>query len=190
MALMQQISTSELVGLPGQTVQQIPTVDQLESLENLALAAADAHMSSAVRFAFDDYMEANATYERDQWYGQYPSSATPAPVLLLNGDLDLNTPLPLALHAMNRLNNSRVGGEQRIIVTPFSSHCTIVGSPLKSSPSYTCGQQMISSFLLNGLHGVDTSCLNDVITNDWQAAYPATIAAVRMLFNTSSMWDE
>jgi len=98
-------------------------------------------------------------YQPDEYFNKAPKPQIP--VLLLNGDLDAETPLK---YAQQQAVNMGAPANVRLIEVPYSSHLTILNSHQHNS-SMTCGMEMMASFLNNDgqFPSVDTSCLSRLI---------------------------
>ena len=101
------------------------------------------------------------TYDPDLEYYNKTFSTNTVQVLLINGDLDPQTPLWSA-----QSQNENIGGNtHRLITVPFAVHGTMVKSPVKTKGKPDCVLQIFINFLNMenpDVKTVDTSCLNDL----------------------------
>ena len=77
---------------------------------------------------------------------------------------------------------------QRLITVPYAAHVTAFpGRSEVSNSPYSCGMQMMTTFLLNdGV--VDDSCLNYLLPPDFAGVRSETQATSVMILNTTDMW--
>jgi pimeloyl-ACP methyl ester carboxylesterase len=90
---------------------------------------------------------------------------TQRPVLLLNGNLDPQTPLLYAEQQYNNINSM----QKQLIVFPNAVHGVIANTPVNVT-ALDCGMQVILSYLANSgdLAKLDTSCLAMLIPISFQ----------------------
>lgn len=117
-------------------------------------------------------------YTPDERYHGKAFRTESTSVLMLNGDLDPDTPL----------SNAKVQFEviqaplKHLVTIPFASHFTVFSSPVHDSDSIDCGLQIMLSFLSDSNKAPDTSCLSGLISPDWHGNSA-------MPFGTKDMWD-
>ena len=92
------------------------------------------------------------------------------PTLLLNGDLDAQTPLSSALAQKDHLRGSNI--KMKVLVG--AAHGTVFVSPTKTPRSLPCGLQMFLSFLRNPLGPTNDSCMADLLPVEFRV--PAALA--------------
>ena len=106
--------------------------------------------------------------------------ATSSAVLILNGTLDPQTPLPNAI-AFDALVTSP---HKTFVTMPFSAHATIEQAQVMSVDEPACGYQVLQSFLGNPV-APDTSCVG--------MALPVSFASdpdqAETWFGTDDLWD-
>ncbi len=99
------------------------------------------------------------TYATDKYFNQPIESTTQVPVLLLNGDLDIATPIGAA---KAQLDNLKVANK-RLISIPNAQHGALWTSPsvvAGGRENLTCGEQLFISFVQVGnVENVNTTCL-------------------------------
>ena len=98
-------------------------------------------------------------YTLDAYYYNNTFTAT-VPTLLINGELDPETPLWSAQAQANNIQGSR-----SLVVLPKSGHMTFFDSPFING-TIPCGMQILINFLNNpDLNTVDTSCAKNIYFN-------------------------
>ncbi len=116
-------------------------------------------------------------YERDAYYGAF--AKTKAPMLMLNGTLDPQTPLAVAQPAGDFYR----GANQHFVVIPYSPHTTLTQSLLDTSGK-TCGAELARQFLYDPTALLDTTCLSLVLPLN----FAGVTAITSLLFGTESPW--
>ncbi len=106
------------------------------------------------------------TYTPDDYWGLWADPSVP--ILSMNGTLDLQTPIEVAVAARDALT----GEHQTFVEIPFANHGVLTQSPVQSENSRDCGLQIMLSFMDNPQAAPDTSCLNDLREIDF-AGNPA-----------------
>lgn len=97
------------------------------------------------------------TYERDRYVGKW--AAPTVPVLTMNGDFDVQTPIETA-----RLYETKLAGAGKTFVfVPFANHGTIYQSLTRSGD--VCGLRIVLSFLEQP-SAPDTSCTKETVAPD------------------------
>ncbi|KAG9404081.1 hypothetical protein AC1031_005619 [Aphanomyces cochlioides] len=101
-------------------------------------------------------------------YGLANSTTIPnnASVLILNGDLDPQTPPQGARVLLNRLQ----GGKKRLITFPGAAHGTVITTPVKTEGMVTCGMNLVAQFIYtNGdVASLDLTCKADLVNTTFQ----------------------
>ena len=114
--------------------------------------------------AFDIPQSSWPTYPKDEYWGKY--AVTQAPVLMLNGTLDVQTPIETASRMKDHIN----GPHQTFVTIPNANHGTIISSPtlgVGGMPGSNCGLLVIESFLDNPQGDPDQSCLQHLMPLDF-----------------------
>ena len=88
------------------------------------------------------------------------------PTLMLNGDLDAQTPLSGAQAQRAHLRGSNI----RLKVLPGVVHMTTYFSPTKAPRSLPCGLQILLSFLGNPAGPINDSCIADLLPVDFHVS--------------------
>ncbi len=118
-------------------------------------------------------------YSRDEYYGQYPSTATP--LLLLNGTLDPQTPLLVAQPALDHYS----ADHQTAVVVERSAHGVLLQSPLDDLGTETCGIELMAQFVRDATSTIDASCRSQVRELDFNGRPEIT----ELLLGTANAWD-
>lgn len=116
-------------------------------------------------------------------------AATDRPVLMLNAELDGQTPLEDAL----RIRADLHGPTQYFVTMPGAGHIVLLNSVLRGAsgdrPEDNCGTLVMLSFLDDPTRPPDTSCRDDVQRLDFDAADPFNRTNSLENFGTEDMWD-
>ncbi|KAG2394221.1 hypothetical protein C9374_003985 [Naegleria lovaniensis] len=103
------------------------------------------------------------TYTPDADYFQQKFT-TNIPLLMLNGNLDPNTPLWSALSQ----NASMGGNSHDLVIIPFSVHCTLESSPTVAESFIPVGMQLLVNFITMEQPNVflmNRTCLDEINFN-------------------------
>lgn len=115
---------------------------------------------------------------------EYSTSETP--ILMLNGTLDPQTPLEIAIPAKDKFTKAH----QTFITAPYSAHGvmtqTVTMNSINGGPA--CGEKIIFNFINDPTAEVTTECFEDLIPvefgnsmfNQYMSSY---------LFGTTDMWE-
>jgi hypothetical protein len=117
-------------------------------------------------------------YEHDAYVGKYPESS--APVLMLNGTLDPQTPLEFA----QAVAPHYVAPAQQLVVLPRAAHGTVDQSPTVKNGE-ACGKTLWLAFVGAPRSTLDTSCTERILPHDFQGGE----ALAGTLFGTASLWS-
>jgi pimeloyl-ACP methyl ester carboxylesterase len=133
--------------------------------------------------AFDVPRSVWPAYPTDEFYGKY--AQTSVPLLMLNGTLDVQTPIETASRMKDHLN----GPHQTFIAIPNANHATIQQSPTRAlagagGQGPPCGFTIVMSFLDDPKGPLDTSCLSNLLPLD----FSGDSAANDYFFGTKSIW--
>ena len=129
-------------------------------------------------------------YERNEYYLRWPRYADPlddtwadsdVPMLMLQGELDPSTPLDFAAEVGAQFD----GAHQHWTQFPYSPHNVISGSPL-SHDAYAehCGERLFYAFLLDPEGELDTGCVAEVATIDFEG-----LVYGPYIFGTEDYWE-
>lgn len=126
-------------------------------------------------------------YEDDGTFGKL-SDAT-VPLLMLNGNLDPQTPIDTALPAADHFN----GQNQHFVEMPWAPHGVVFVSytkeNLETQEGLKCGEQIMFDFLSDPAATPDTSCLADLAPLEFSADSEVNKATSLELFGTPDMWN-
>lgn len=121
------------------------------------------------------------TYPKDEYWGKY--AVTQTPLLMLNGTLDVQTPIETASQMKDHLN----GPHQTFVTIPNANHGTVFNSPtttFSKNGGQNCGLVMMEGFLENPTEAVDQSCLNDLAAID----FSGVASSNAYFFGTTEIW--
>lgn len=117
-------------------------------------------------------------------------ASTQRPVLMLNSDLDFQTPLADAMEILGDLN----GPSQWFVTMPDAGHVVIFNSLLSSAqgdnPIDHCGARVMLSFLDEPTRRPDTSCISQVYRLSFDAANQRNRKSSRENFGTEDLWGD
>lgn len=125
-------------------------------------------------------------YSPDQYVHQWPD--TDMPVLILNGDMDPQTPVEGARFAREHYN----GANQYLVEFPTAVHGIL---PLTLLPGIalnavdTCGSRIFFEFLDDPDTVPNTSCTGSLIQPDFSGATEHARDAAQKYFETEKVWD-
>jgi pimeloyl-ACP methyl ester carboxylesterase len=117
-------------------------------------------------------------YAHDEYVGKWAETAVP--VLTLNGDLDVQTPIEGA----RRFASSLVGPNKYFVPIPWANHGVLENSATQDGGQ--CGLDVIVSFLDDPRSRPDTSCTARTIAPNLDSD-PNTLKA---FYGTSSAWGD
>jgi pimeloyl-ACP methyl ester carboxylesterase len=111
----------------------------------------------------------------------YEWADTGIPLLMLNGDLDPQTPIWVAAPAGENLN----AANQQFVLVPRSAHCTVVSTPVAQPGDTPCGLSIMMSFLEDPNVPVDTSCIASIPVE----TFTGVPANNQYLLGTADLWE-
>ncbi len=95
-------------------------------------------------------------YETDDFLGGFATEHKN--FLMLNGTLDFQTPLEVAMPAKENLT----GSDHHFVTVPDANHGVLWASPVKTAGKADCGRQIFFDYLSNPEKDPETSCLADL----------------------------
>jgi hypothetical protein len=116
-------------------------------------------------------------YPRDEYADAWPT--TSVPMLMMNGDLDPNTPIWITQQAEDHFNQAG----QYFYTFPRSLHNILDQSP--TSSALTCGSQMFLDFIDDPLAAPDDACLAEILPIDFEGDPGLSM----YLLGTEDMWE-
>jgi pimeloyl-ACP methyl ester carboxylesterase len=118
-------------------------------------------------------------YPRDRYVHNWPE--TQIPILMMNGDLDPQTPPWVAEPAVNYFT----GAHHYYFEFPRCPHGVITHSPVQTPGRQPCGVQMLIDFIDNPASAPDSACLTDILPIDFSGVPEHS----QYLFGTEDMWE-
>ncbi|KAF1331609.1 Serine protease, partial [Globisporangium splendens] len=120
-------------------------------------------------------------YTRDEYWNAAATIPSTASVLLLNGDLDGQTPIKYAQELLNALN----GRAKELLTFEAAPHNVLLNSYLDDDTS--CGLAILESYITNSgnLDNYDTSCMDKLPSVNFALTRRASIAVL----NTTDAYD-
>ena len=140
-------------------------------MANDAFVSVDAAHEMA--WLYDGWPRYTADPLRTEW------ADTKAPLLMLNGTLDPQTPMSIASVAGEVFS----GRHQTFVSIPNAAHATIIQSP--TTDGDTCGLKLSESFLNDPTQTVDTTCLSELQDVDFDGIE----AYNEYLFGQPDLWE-
>jgi len=120
-------------------------------------------------------------YPHDEYYHQWASKDVP--VLMLNGTLDISTPMAIAAESRTNLT----GPQQRFLEIPWGAHGAIGQTPVTDPEAMPCGMQILLSYVRAPNQQPDTSCMDHLLPVDF-AGYGDRFG-VETELGTSDLWE-
>jgi pimeloyl-ACP methyl ester carboxylesterase len=111
----------------------------------------------------------------DQW------AETSIPILMMNGDLDPQTPIWVAAPAGEQLN----AANQQFVLVPRSAHCVAVSTPVAQPGDQPCGLSLMLSFLGDPNATVDQSCIATIPVESFTGVAENNL----YVFGTTDLWE-
>eukprot|EP01103_Thecamoeba_quadrilineata_P009620 TRINITY_DN193_c6_g1_i1.p1 TRINITY_DN193_c6_g1~~TRINITY_DN193_c6_g1_i1.p1 ORF type:complete len:637 (-),score=107.23 TRINITY_DN193_c6_g1_i1:56-1966(-) len=163
------VAFSELWGANGQDT----SFNRLYQVFSQTFFATGVFTLAPLVSEWDTY-EAPAPY----WNRSFVSKTN---VLLLNGDLDAQTPYEYAETQFNAIT----GGRKELVLVPYAPHYTIFNSPVTNS-EIDCGMQIMLSFIKSAGEPVNKDCTSRVVAPNFKSPTPGL---VQLLFGVSDIYD-
>jgi pimeloyl-ACP methyl ester carboxylesterase len=149
-----------------------PSVDEVTAwCAPLALCDDDSIGLARIRLDWPAFPE-------DPLNTQWPI-VTSSPVLMLNGELDPQTPVDLATAFAQKLQSAH----QTFVTFPFSAHDTVVQAWAPSADQVPCGYRIVLDFLAHP-DKPDTSCVSD----SPPVSFDSTVEQAQAWFGTDDLW--
>jgi pimeloyl-ACP methyl ester carboxylesterase len=163
------------IGLSDFWPDSAPTLEELQAIVDAAYISID--VGPTMGSMHDEW----PLYEHDEYWAEWAD--TQLPVLMMNGDLDPQTPIWVATPAIDGLP----GSNHYFVQAPRTPHGVVFQSFTSDfDDTYsTCGFDVMMDFLDDPTTEPDTSCLADILPIDFngRADY------VGFVFGTSDMWE-
>eukprot|EP01084_Bolivina_argentea_P246499 412523_1 len=176
----------------GTNSTEIPplSVEQLVNLSNSYYITID--LSLEMRQEWDIW---NKYKPNPSIYNKYANPAIP--MLLLNGDIDHQTPLYEAIFAAYGYNTSintvdGINGNKRyFIIVPKAPHSVFDRTPLKNDSSKTCGFEMVKTFIDPSNDFIpDISCIDWIQDIDWKGDSDKMKQLSQLFYGTNDVWGD
>jgi len=118
-------------------------------------------------------------YADDQYVDNWAD--TSVPILMMNGDLDPQTPIWVAEPAGQNLN----GPNQQFVMVPRSAHWPRNATPVAAPGDQPCGLSIMLGFLLDPNTPVDQSCLATIP----EEAFTGVAENNLYVFGNADLWE-
>lgn len=155
--------------------EDLPSQEEADAIDASLLAT--SHNSAKLLEPMKDWPR----YERDGFYHGWASDNVP--LLMLNGTLDISTPLSIAHIARDHLE----GPEQRFLEIPWGAHGAIGQTPVIDGEQMPCGMQILLSYVKDPGAQPDTSCLQELLPLDFEGY--GDRFGVETELGTSDLWE-
>lgn len=119
-------------------------------------------------------------YPDDGYVGAW--AVTDTPLLMMNGDLDPQTPLAVA----SAMGDHFRGDHQWFITVPRAAHAVTVRTPVAAPDDVPCGMQLMLDFLADPTTEPDRSCLADIPAEQFVGDPEVN----RLVFGTPDLWED
>ncbi len=154
------------------------SLDEILAIENSSL-----FISSSIESLYNFYTEGNwNSYLDDGTFRAWPD--TDIPILMINGTLDPQTPLEIALPSAEHFNKAN----QTFIEFPQTPHGVIMSSLMNNLEGY-CGEIVIFDFLNNPTKKVDKSCVDNLYQLEFSSDSEVNIYLSNYFYETDDMWE-
>ncbi|KAH3764241.1 alpha/beta hydrolase fold [Pelomyxa schiedti] len=154
-----------------------PTLEQIITGESSLYFTGGSSVSNRMWY---DYWD---RYTPDEYANNLPS-VSGLPLLMLNGNLDPQTPLYFAEEVYNHYAGPTVTFE----IVNAAVHCTIANSPVDNSDT-PCGLQMVVGWILSDTKTLDTTCLDHLVPIDWAGTTTDDQQLSLTTFGVTDMWQ-
>ena len=114
--------------------------------------------------------------------------STNSPVLMMNSDIDGQTPFSFA----ETFSTHFAGSNQYLVQMTDAAHGTVFTLPMANDPNATqesCGSKIMFSFIENTNTVPDKSCLDSAFKLGFDPSTAQNQIAATMVFGTSDLWD-
>jgi pimeloyl-ACP methyl ester carboxylesterase len=127
-------------------------------------------------------------YPADQFWRTTPDFLS-IPTLILNGDMDPSTPLAMATWLHRQISVVQKQADTVYLgVMPFSSHGTVMNSPVPDSP-VPCALSALASFVTSPDHEPDLTCAAQILPPNWKGDTVELQEISKYVFGTPDMWQ-
>ena len=129
-------------------------------------------------------------YSVDGYSLKYPQISPDVPVLMMNGDLDPQTPFWMAQRAFShyKSSSSKISPKSFLALISGAPHGTPFFSPVTNS-SIPCGLSLMSSFATSSGQSLDLSCLSHLEPFDWMGKSEMMKRLSSYFLGTPDMWQ-
>ena len=118
-------------------------------------------------------------YADDEYVDEWAS--TGLPILMMNGDLDPQTPIWVAEPAGENLD----AANQQFVVVPRAAHCAANATPVAQEGDQPCGLSMMLSFLADPAVPADTSCIATIPVESFTGVPGNNL----YVFGSTDLWE-
>ncbi|NUO48324.1 MAG: alpha/beta fold hydrolase, partial [Polyangiaceae bacterium] len=133
-----------------------PNAASHPTIEEIAAQEAGLFVSTGLTPRVAAVQDVWPAYADDAYVDAWAETSTP--LLMMNGDLDPQTPIWVGSEAADHLD----GEGQEFVTVPRSAHCVLVQTPPPSDGDTPCGMKMFLEFIADPTAALDTSCLASI----------------------------
>jgi pimeloyl-ACP methyl ester carboxylesterase len=155
-----------------------PEAAQHPTIAEIAEMAAGLHVSTGLTTRMVEGQSAWPTYADDAFVGGW--ATTSMPLLMMNGDLDPQTPIWVGDDAAEHFT----GPGQSFLTVPRAAHCVIAQTPAAEGER-SCGMKLLLDFLGDPLLAPDTSCYAEIP----EETFTGDPAWNEYLLGTRDLWE-
>ncbi|KAH3731662.1 alpha/beta hydrolase fold [Pelomyxa schiedti] len=154
------------------------------TLEQIITGESSLYFSGASSVSARKWYDYWHPYTPDEYENKFPD-VSGLPLLMLNGNLDPQTPLFFAEEVYNHYAGTPTVTFE---IVNAAVHCTIANSPVNNSDT-PCGLQMLVSWLLSDTTSIDTTCMDHLLPIDWAGTSPDDQQLSFSKFGVYDMWQ-
>jgi pimeloyl-ACP methyl ester carboxylesterase len=156
-----------------------PDPDAHPSVDAIAAEQDGLYVSIGLTPRVAAVQDAWPAYPDDAWVGAWAETDTP--LLMMNGDLDPQTPIWVGGQAADHLH----GPNQWFYTIPRAAHCVVAQTPVAAAGDTPCGMEILLGFLADPTAEPDTACLAEIPAEGFLGD-PAINA---YLLGTADLWE-
>jgi pimeloyl-ACP methyl ester carboxylesterase len=156
-----------------------PNASGHPSEEGIAAEQAGLYVTAGLTPRVTAVQDVWPAYADDKLVNAWADTSTP--LLMMNGDLDPQTPIWVGGRAADHLQGDR----QSFVTVPRAAHCVIRQTPVARAGDQPCGLTMMLGFLADPRAPLDTSCLGDVP----EESFTGDPANNVYLLGTEDLWE-
>lgn len=156
-----------------------PNADAHPAISEIMQVESTLHMTQGLTLEIAGAQAGWPAYVDDEFVGAYADTTTP--LLMMNGDLDPQTPVAGAITMAPHFT----AAHQTFITVPRAAHAVTVRTPVTNEGDTPCGMQIMLSFLADPTAEPNTECLAAIPVESFTG-----IAEVNeIVLGTTDLWE-